>query len=70
MATSYKALPSFLSSRPRRGCCFRGCKLIEKYKIRPFKVVLNSFAIVPQLEAIEADLEMIRSLPALATTSW
>jgi hypothetical protein len=38
--------------------------LIEKYKIRPFKVVLNSFAIVPQLEAIEADLEMIRSLPA------
>ena len=38
--------------------------LVEKYRIRPFKVVLNSFAIVPQLEAIEADLEMIRSLTA------
>ena len=38
--------------------------LVEKHKIRPFKVVLNSFAIVPQLEAIEADLEMMRSLPA------
>lgn len=38
--------------------------LVEKYKVRPFKVVLNSFAIIPQLEAIEADLEAIRMLPS------
>lgn len=37
--------------------------LVEKYNIEPFKVTLNTFAIVPHLEAIEADLEAFRMLP-------
>jgi len=37
---------------------------IEKQKIRPFKVTLNSFAVIPHLEAIEVDLEATKSLPA------
>jgi hypothetical protein len=38
--------------------------LVEKYKIRPFKVILSSIAIIPNLEAIEAEMEASLSLPS------
>jgi hypothetical protein len=39
-------------------------QIVEKLHIRPFKVTLNSFAVIPHLEAIEVDLEAAQSLPA------
>lgn len=36
---------------------------MEKYEIEPFKITLSSWVIVPHMEALEAELEVIRGLP-------
>ena len=41
----------------------RIAQLVEKYEIKPFKVTLSSWVIVPHLEALEADLATFRLLP-------
>ena len=41
----------------------RIAELVEKYEIKPFKVTLSSWVIVPHLEALEADLATFRLLP-------
>lgn len=42
--------------------------IVEKYNIEPFQIKLNTLAVVPHLEAIEADLEAFRSLPVQQST--
>ena len=38
-------------------------RIVEEYNIEPFEVSLNTWTIVPHMEALEADWEAMRQLP-------
>jgi len=53
----------FCPRREIEDAAFDTAKLVEKHDISPFLVTFSSFSVVPNLEAIEASVAAIKSLP-------